>query len=413
MLSHEAHKIPYPKVSGCVMALDWSQALAGRTARIKPSTIREILKLTQRSEVVSFAGGLPAPSLFPVEKLKEATANVLEQQGSSALQYSTTEGYLPLREWVADGLTVNAEQVQVVSGSQQGLDLVAKVLLDPGDKVIVTSPTYMGALRAFDAYEVEYLSVPVDEEGMILEELESALKQNPKLIYAIPNFDNPTGTTLSLKRRHKVVELAKRYGIPIYEDDPYGELRFEGEPLPSLYSLAPEHVIYAGTFSKIMVPGFRLGWLVAEPDLLTVIARAKQAADLHSSTFTQMIAHEVTKDGFMASQIDKVRKHYLTQRNAMLTALEAYFPPEVTWTVPTGGMFLWVTLPEGNDTVKLLDKAVDQNVAYVPGGPFFATGGGDHTLRLSYSIASLAEIDEGMKRLGSVLKEHMVTPQLA
>ena len=395
------------------MTIDWSQRLAQRTAQMKPSTIREILKLTQESEVVSFAGGLPAPGLFPTARLQEASVRVLQEQGSSALQYSATEGYVPLREWIAQSLNTVAEQVQVVSGSQQGLDLVAKVLLNPGDKVVVTSPTYMGALRAFDAYEVEYLSVGMDEEGMLIKDLEAALEQNPKLIYAIANFDNPTGTTLSLERRHKLLELAKRYGVPIYEDDPYGDLRFEGDPLPSLYSLAPEQVIYAGTFSKIMVPGFRLGWLVATPDLLSVIARAKQAADLHSSTFTQMIAYEVTKDGFMASQIDKVRGYYLEQRNAMLAALEEYFPPEANWTVPKGGMFLWVTLPKGNDTLKLLSKAIEQNVAYVPGDPFFAHGGGEHTLRLSYSIATLAEIDEGMKRLGAVLREHMVVAELA
>ena len=395
------------------MTIDWSQRLARRTAQMKPSTIREILKLTQESEVVSFAGGLPAPGLFPTARLQEASVRVLQEQGSSALQYSATEGYVPLREWIAQSLNTVAEQVQVVSGSQQGLDLVAKVLLNPGDKVVVTSPTYMGALRAFDAYEVEYLSVGMDEEGMLIKDLEAALEQNPKLIYAIANFDNPTGTTLSLERRHKLLELAKRYGVPIYEDDPYGDLRFEGDPLPSLYSLAPEQVIYAGTFSKIMVPGFRLGWLVATPDLLSVIARAKQAADLHSSTFTQMIAYEVTKDGFMASQIDKVRGYYLEQRNAMLAALEEYFPPEANWTVPKGGMFLWVTLPKGNDTLKLLSKAIEQNVAYVPGDPFFAHGGGEHTLRLSYSIATLAEIDEGMKRLGAVLQEHMVVAELA
>ena len=393
--------------------MNWSAHFARRSAYIKPSTIREILKLTQRSEVISFAGGLPAPSLFPVEKLKEASVAVLENQGTSALQYSTTEGYLPLREWVAEGMGVTPESVQVTSGSQQGLDMVGKLFLNPGDKVVVTSPTYMGALRAFDAYEAEYLQVGVDEDGMLPDELEAALAQNPKLVYAIPNFDNPTGITMSLERRQKLVELAQKYNVPIYEDDPYGELRFEGEALPSLFSLAPEQVVYGGTFSKIMVPGFRLGWLVADPELLVMIARAKQAADLHTSTFTQMIAYEVSKDGYMKEQIKRVRAYYLKQRNAMLAALETHFPDSVSWTVPTGGMFLWVTLPAGNDTIKLLEKAVEKNVAYVPGGPFFANGGGEHTLRISYSVATLEQIDEGMKNLGAVLREHMLVPELA
>lgn len=393
--------------------MNWSEHFARRAAHIKPSTIREILKLTQRSEVVSFAGGLPAPSLFPVDKLKEASIAVLEDQGTSALQYSTTEGYLPLREWVAAGMGVTPEHVQIVSGSQQGLDMVAKLVLDPGDKVVVTSPTYMGALRAFDAYEAQYLQVGVDDEGMLPEELEQALAQHPKLVYAIPNFDNPTGITMSLERRKKLLELTEKYNVPIYEDDPYGELRFEGEALPSLFSLAPERVIYGGTFSKIMVPGFRLGWLVADPELLVMIARTKQAADLHTATFTQMIAYEVSKDGYMTEQIKRVRAYYLKQRNAMLTALETHFPAGVTWTVPTGGMFLWVTLPEGNDTIKLLEKAVEKNVAYVPGGPFFANGGGDNTMRISYSIATLEEIDTGMKNLADVLREHMLVAELA
>lgn len=392
--------------------MTWSDHLAKRSSRMKPSTIREILKLTQRSEVISFAGGLPAPGLFPVEALKAATQKVLGEQGSAALQYSTTEGYAPLREWVAEAHRTVPEAVQVVSGSQQGLDLVAKVLLDPGDKVVVTAPTYMGALRAFDAYEPHYLTVGVDEQGMLPDELEAALKEGPKLIYAIANFDNPTGITLSLERRHKLAELARAYDVPVYEDDPYGELRFTGEALPTLYSLAPERVIYGGTFSKIMVPGFRLGWLVAAPELLMVVARAKQAADLHTATFTQMVAHEVIKNGFMAGQIKRVRDYYRGQRDAMLKALSAHFPAEVSWTEPQGGMFLWVTLPGGHDATELLNEAVKRGVAYVPGGPFFAGGGGENTLRLSYSIATAEEIDKGMASLGSVLHEALQSAEL-
>ena len=393
--------------------MNWTEHFASRVSYIKPSTIREILKLTQKSDIISFAGGLPAPNLFPVERLKEASAQVLEKQGSQALQYGTTEGYTPLREWLSSripGTTV--DNIQIVSGSQQGLDLIAKVLLNPGDKVLVTAPTYMGALRAFDAYEVDYVTVDVDEEGMIGASLELALKQKPKMIYAIPNFDHPTGITLSLERRQMLVEMARKYQVPIYEDDPYCELRFEGEALPSLYELAPERVIYGGTFSKIVVPGFRLGWLVADPELLVVVARAKQAADLHTATFTQMIAYELSKDGFMDEQILKVRAYYKNQRELMLKALEKNFPEDCHWTRPKGGMFLWVTLAQGVDSIKMLRAAVEQRVAYVPGEPFYAKGGGANTFRLSYSIATPAQIDEGMSNLGKVIREHTIVEEL-
>ena len=387
--------------------MNWNQHFATRTARIKPSTIREILKLTQRSEVISFAGGLPAPGLFPVEKLSEAASKVLRGKGAEALQYSTTEGYLPLREWVVETFeNVSTENVQIVSGSQQALDLVAKCFFNPGDKIVVGAPTYMGALRAFDPYEVEYLTVACDDEGMLSESLEAVLKQNPKMIYAIPNFDNPTGVTMSLERRQTLIDLAHHYNVPIYEDNPYGELRFEGEALPRLYDLAPDLVIYAGTFSKIMVPGFRLAWIVADPEALIPVVRAKQAADLHTSTYTQMIAHEVLSSGFLDEQIGRVRSYYKSQRDVMLQALGTHMPASISWTRPTGGMFLWLTLPEGTNATELAYEAVKQNVAYVPGEAFFADGGGENTLRLSYSIATPEEIEQGMARLGEVFKNH-------
>lgn len=401
--------------------MDWSQHFASRTHSMQPSVIREILKLTQRSEVISFAGGLPAPQLFPVAELEAATAKVFAARAEEALQYGLTEGYTPLRAWVAERLNttgtgvqtaVQPENVQIVSGSQQGLDFIAKIFLNPGDKVVVAAPTYMGALRAFDPYEPRYLAVRADDEGMLPEALEAALKQHPKFIYVIPNFDNPTGVTMSLARRNALIALAKRYGVPVVEDNPYGELRFEGEDLPHLYTLAPEQVIYCGSFSKIMVPGFRLAWVVANPEVRTLITRAKQAADLHTSTFTQIIAYEAMQDGALDRHLLAVRQYYKAQRDLMLGALQAHMPEGVRWTHPKGGMFLWCSLPGGYNATEIAYDALAQNVAYVPGETFFTGSEGLNTLRLSYSVATADEIDAGMKRLGAVFKEKL-TPRLA
>ena len=384
--------------------MNWQDHFARRVDNIKPSTIREILKLTRQADMISFAGGLPAPSLFPTKRIKDASNKVLDNEPEKALQYSTTEGYLPLREWIAGTMNQNAESVQIVSGSQQGLDLIAKIFLNKNDKVVVASPTYMGALRAFDVYEVDYLSVECDDDGMLPDSLENALRQKPKIVYVIPNFDNPSGTTMSLERRQALVELARKYNVPIIEDNPYGELRFRGEYLPNLFDLAPEMVIYCSTFSKIMAPGFRLAWIIASPEVLVPINMAKQASDLHTSSFTQMITYEVTKDNFMNEQIAKVRAYYKIQNEAMLAALDSYFPEEITWTKPEGGMFLWLTLAKHLDATALIHDAVAKKVAYVPGEAFFANKAAKNTLRLSYSIASLEQIDSGIKSLSEVFE---------
>ncbi|MGL4612215.1 MAG: PLP-dependent aminotransferase family protein [Trueperaceae bacterium] len=385
--------------------MNFSNHFAQRTTRLKPSAIREILKLTQKSSVISFAGGLPAPGLFPVERIKEASLNVLSKDGTQALQYSTTEGYLPFREWIAARHETKVENVLVTCGSQQGLDIIAKLFLNPGDKVVVAEPTYLGAVQIFDSYEAQYLGIPCDDDGMTLEGLEAALKQKPKLVYAIPNFDNPRGTTMSLERRKKLVALAQKYSVPIYEDDPYGEIRFEADTIPSLYELAPELVIYGGTFSKMVVPGFRLGWIIAPTQVLAMASRAKQATDLHTATFTQMIAFDIAKDNFMDEQIERVRSYYRKQRDLMLGSIEKYFPEDVHFTRPKGGMFLWVTLPKDKNALALLEEAVKRDVAYVPGEPFFANGGGKNTLRLSYSIAAPQQVETGIKRLGELFNE--------
>ncbi len=388
--------------------MDWSSLFARRTERIKPSAIREILKLTQGGEVISFAGGLPAPELFPIERIREASDRVLAQQGEHALQYSTTEGYSPLRAWAAEQLPgTDAERVQIVSGSQQALDLVAKALLDPGDRVVLAAPTYMGALRAFDPYQPEYLTVASDEDGLLPDSLEAALKRAPKLVYVIPNFDNPRGTTMSLERRNNLIESADRHGVLIFEDDPYGQLRFEGEPLPSLFELAADRVVYSSTLSKTVAPGLRIAWLVAVPELLEQLTQIKQAADLHTSTLGQMVAHAVVEGDFLAEQLPRIRSYYHRQRDAMLAALDTHLPSGVHSTRPKGSMFLWLTLPEGSDGLELLQSAARRGVAYVPGAPFFADGSGLNTLRLSYSVASLEQIERGVATLGAVLTESL------
>ena len=388
--------------------MNWSSLFARRTERIQPSAIREILKLTQGGEVISFAGGLPAPALFPIERIREASDRVLAQQGERALQYSTTEGYPPLRAWAAEQLPgADAERVQIVSGSQQALDLVAKALLDPGDRVVLAAPTYMGALRAFDPYQPEYLTVASDDDGLLPGSLEAALKRAPKLVYVIPNFDNPRGTTMSLERRRNLIESADRYGVLIFEDDPYGQLRFEGEPLPSLFELAPDRVVHSSTLSKTVAPGLRIAWLVAAPELLEQLTRIKQAADLHTSTLGQMVAHAVVEGDFLAEQLPRIRSYYHRQRDAMLAALGAHLPSSVHSTRPEGGMFLWLTLPAGSDGLELLQSAARRGVAYVPGAPFFADGSGLNTLRLSYSVASLEQIERGVATLGAVLTESL------
>lgn len=383
----------------------WEKSFARRTERMRPSEIREILKLTQRSEVISLAGGLPAPSLFPAREVAAATSRVMATAGTRALQYGPTQGISELREWVAEHTPgATADAVLVVSGSQQALDLVGKILLDPGDAVAVAAPSYMGALRAFDAYEPRYLTVTSDAEGMLPDALEDVLAQRPKLLYVIPDFDNPSGSRMGLGRRHALLEIAERFGVPVYEDAPYRELRFEGEPLPTLLELAPDRVLHAGTLSKTLAPGLRLAWLIAPPAVLQVVERAKQAADLHTSTFTQLIAHDLLAGGLLEHHVPALRTHYREQRDVLAGALEREFGADLRFERPLGGMFLWAVLPEGADSLALLELAVARGVAFVPGQPFFADGSGADTLRLSYSLPTPDNLVEGAARLADALR---------
>jgi len=409
------------------MSTPWAHRFAQRTKSVKSSTIRELLKLTQRPEVISFAGGLPAPDVFPVERFETACHRVLEAKGAMALQYSASEGYTPLREYLAQkmakyGIIAGPDNVLITSGSQQALDLIGKLLINPGDRILLEAPTYLGALQAFNVYGAEYVSVPVDHDGLRTGELEEALRSGPKFMYVLPNFQNPGGVTLCEPRRHELVLLADKYGIPVIEDDPYGQLRFEGEHLPPLLVLDRDNlrrddgklgnVIYLSTFSKTLAPGIRLGWMVAPPDVISKLVQLKQGADLHTSTFDQMVAYEVVHDGFLDEHVKKIRAVYRERRDVMLAALTEYFPPEVTWTHPQGGLFLWVTLPEGLEMEHLFQAALRENVAFVPGDCFYATGDeGRRHMRLKFSHSNPQQIREGIRRLGLAVAREMAAHQ--
>ncbi len=400
----------------------WNQRFAQRTQRITASMIRELLKLTEQPDIISFAGGLPAPEVFPVEEVRAATERVLKDRPTTALQYTTTEGYRPLRELLVRhmgryGVEVGPDNVLVTSGSQQALDLVGKLLINPGDRVLVEEPTYLGALQAFNAYQADYLPVPIDDDGMDVGALDEQLRAGPKFVYALPNFQNPGGVTLSLERRRRLVERATATGIPIVEDDPYGQLRFEGEHLPSLVKLDAEthgcangektftgNVLYLSTLSKTLAPGLRIAWVVAPAVVISKLVQIKQGADLHTSTFCQHVAYEVARGGFLDRHVRRIRAVYGERRDAMLRALDRHAPAGVRWTRPGGGLFLWATLPEGFDTLRLLDDAIAEKVAYVPGSAFYPCGGGERTMRLNFSYAAPDVIEEGIKRLCKVIE---------
>ncbi len=406
----------------------WDYRYAQRTQRMASSAIRELLKLTEQPGIISFGGGLPAPEVFPVDQIADATARVLRDLGTIALQYGTTEGYLPLREMIARhtsryGLDITPDNILITSGSQQALDLLGKVFINRGDRILVESPTYLGALQAWNAYGAEYVSVSSDEDGMITDALEEELRAGPKFIYVLPNFQNPTGVTLAMERRKRLIELADRYGVPVVEDDPYGQLRFEGEHLPALVVLEGQgkcngdfcyrgNVIYLSTFSKILAPGLRLAWVVAPPEVIRKLVQAKQGADLHTATFNQIIAYEVARGGFLDEHARLICRVYRERRDAMLAAMEEHFPPGVRWTRPKGGLFLWGTLPEHMDSSLILRAAIEEKVAFVPGAPFFPCGGGANTMRLNFSYPTPETIREGIARLGRVLVQQTVEPTL-
>lgn len=385
-----------------------------RAQQLTSSTIREILKVTERPEIISFAGGLPAPKGFPTEVIQAAFNRVLKDKGETALQYGPTEGYAPLRAWVAEdlkrvGADVSPDEVLIVSGSQQALDMLGKLFVDPGSKVLVEAPSYLGALQSFSLFEPEYVAVPTDEGGLVPEGLTDERTAGARFIYVLPNFQNPTGLTLDLARRKALVERCAAAQLPIIEDDPYGDLRYAGEALPGLLGLgraAGATVIRLGTFSKVLAPGLRLGYIVAPKPIISKLVQIKQATDLHTASLTQMAVYETVKDGFLTEHMPMVRELYKEQCGYMLEAMDEHFPATVSWTRPEGGMFIWVTLPAHIDGTQLLARAIEHNVAFVPGAPFFAGASPQaNTIRLSFVTVSEAKIREGIAILGKLLAE--------
>jgi len=392
----------------------WDEVLAGRTERMKSSIIRETLKLMSTPGLISLAGGMPAPELFPVREFMEACRFVLDNDAVHALQYGVTEGYPPLKQYLVEkmqkyGVPAEEENVLIVNGSQQALDLIGKVFLNPGDTVLTDGPTYLGALQAWQAYEARFVTVPLDEDGTRVDLVEDILKREPvKFIYCLPNFHNPAGVTLSLERRRKLVDLAARYGVFLVEDDPYGELRFEGEDIIPLVVMHKENTVYLSTFSKTLAPGIRMGWISAPAKVIGRLVQAKQGADLHTSTFVQMVVNDICQRGFLRQHVRHIRQTYKERCGVMLKAMEEHFPPQVHWTRPQGGLFLWVILPQGADCMELMQAAREQKVAFIPGTAFYPEPqDGRNALRLTFSNSSPEMIEEGIKRLGLALERHL------
>jgi len=401
-------------------SLDFEAYFSDKAQGMKASEIRELLKLVEAGDVISLAGGLPAPETFPVETIKEIAAEILTHHADKALQYGTTKGFTPLRLALADwmekryGIPTSKVEIMMVAGSQQALDLIGRVFINPGDIVVVEGPTYLAALNAFKYYDPEFLSIPMDDNGMMVDLLEEKLRKlnaegkKIKFVYTVSTFQNPMGVTMSIDRRKRLIELAKEYDFLIVEDSPYSELRYSGEPIPPIKHFDDEgRVMYLGTFSKILSPGMRLGWIAAHPHFIRKIEIAKQAVDLCANTLSQVIAWKYVADGHLDEHIPKIIEFYKPRRNAMLEALEEYMPEGVKWTKPDGGMFIWVTLPEGIDTKMMAEKAISRGVAYVPGEAFFAHREVKNAMRLNFTYVPEEKIRDGVKRLAEVIEEEM------
>ncbi|WP_297476978.1 PLP-dependent aminotransferase family protein [Thermococcus sp.] len=401
-------------------SLEFERYFSEKARRMKASEIRELLKLVETSDIISLAGGLPAPETFPVEQIKEITKEVLEKHADKALQYGTTKGFTPLRlalaRWMEKryGIPTSKVEIMMVAGSQQALDLAGRVFINPGDLVVVEGPTYLAALQAFKYYDPEFISIPMDHDGMRVDLLEEKLRElkaqgkKVKFVYTVSTFQNPMGVTMSVDRRKRLVELADEYDFLIVEDSPYTELRYSGEPVPPVKHFDDTgRVIYLGTFSKILAPGFRLGWIAAQPQFIRKMEIAKQSIDLCANTLAQVIAWKYVENGYLDEHIPEIVEFYKPRRDAMLKALEDFMPEGVEWTRPNGGMFIWLTLPEGIDTKMMLEKAVSKGVAYVPGEAFFAHRDVKNTMRLNFTYVPEETIREGVMRLAEVIEEEI------
>jgi 2-aminoadipate transaminase len=392
-----------------------NKLFANRMGTTHKSFIREILKVTEDPKIISFAGGLPNPKFFPVKEIANASLKVLEENGENVLQYSTTEGYFPLREYIAEryrkkkGLKVDPDEILITNGSQQGLDLIGKIFLDTGDQIVIERPGYLGAIQAFSMYEPLFQSIPLFDDGIDTDLLEKTFMRNRiKLFYAVPNFQNPSGITYSKQRRRDVANVLKKHNAIFVEDDPYGELRFIGEDLPSIRAYLEDNTILLGSFSKIITPGLRLGWVCAKKDIMERIIVAKQASDLHSNYLSQRIVYQYLIDNDIDKHILKIRDAYKKRRDLMVSMIAEYFPEKIKYTKPEGGMFLWITLPEGISSSDLVDLAIKENVAFVPGNAFYVDGGGNNTLRLNFSNSDEEKIEEGIKRLAKIIRKSLV-----
>ncbi|WP_392565908.1 PLP-dependent aminotransferase family protein [Utexia brackfieldae] len=387
-----------------------------RALALKSSTIREILKIIEQPDMISFAGGLPSSNTFPVEEIKQATDLIMSSdEAFSALQYGPTEGIAPLRKWLAeylssrDNTTITPNQIMIVTGSQQALDLIGKALINKGSKVLVETPTYLGGLQSFTQYEPEYISVDSDEKGLLVESLTDEIASQASFMYVIPNFQNPTGRRLPLERRQQLAEKAKRTNLILVEDDPYGELDYQGHRLAGLYTMAPDNTIYLGSFSKILAPGLRLGYIVANEVFIDKLVQLKQSADLHTPSLTQRIAYHVIKDGFLDRHIPKIRELYKSRCQFMLSCLARYMPENVVWSQPEGGMFIWLDLPTHINATELLSEAIQHKVAFVPGETFFANAPKMNCLRLAFVTVPEEKIEAGIQILAQLFKKHANT----
>jgi 2-aminoadipate transaminase len=396
------------------VAFDWETKYCERVSGMYGSMTRQLMHLTYDPEVISLGGGLPAWDLFPVETVREVVDQILDSDGPATLQYGTSEGYEPLRLAVAEryrkrGFDVTKDNVLITCGSQQGIDLVSKLFLDKGSSVLVEDPTFLTALQAFSLFQARCLTIPIDEDGMRVDLLPEILKNDDiKFIYVMPNFQNPSGVTLSLARRKELLKVAQRCGVPILEDDAYGELRYGGEVLPALKELdEAEQVIYLSSFSKVLSPGLRVSALIAPDAVMEKLVFAKQAADLHTDNLAQRIAHGFLVRNLLDPHIQVIIESYRKRRDAMLQAMDRHFPAKVTWTKPDGGIFLWVTLPQGMDAMDLFQQAVQAKVAYVPGSCYYANGGGDNKMRLNFSACEEEKIELGIARLAKVIVENL------